>query len=322
MANAFGELVRAQLRNLGLTQRRLAEQIREVTRLRTGIPADVTQPIISNWLTGRPPDSDDPRIEALASVLGIPMIEIRKAIGRTPRDQELIPSIPDFVEVEQLHVVGPGTQVWVFTACQLNLDDVQREAWVKNLLQGVEYHIVWVLDVGDRQTLCFENDGELMDRIIKAGGSDPRGRIHHYVTSIYGLFQTQLIEGQTHRGMNNVVSWADFQAFRERHLRPGALHFPHVFHDPINLDEETRISLARLIPPQGFHMLYLKPTGWGEASLWLERIQTKPGELAPRIVTAFWLTDRPAIDLLFPKVVQGIRERIDQGVASSTGVCP
>ncbi len=150
MDTAFARLIRDRRAASGATQRAFAERLA------------VSQALLSQWESGaglpRPQ-----RLSALAKALGVKLDELRSAY-----EQSKAPAAPEprrALGIEELHAAarahvlayGPKRlDIWVIGATNLSVmkrAELLEKRWKENLLWGVNYNLLWVLDIVDEDRL-------------------------------------------------------------------------------------------------------------------------------------------------------------------------
>jgi transcriptional regulator with XRE-family HTH domain len=143
--------IQSQVRSLGAFLRRLRDE-RELTQKQVARELGISQSALSAWESGQtlPPR---PQIERLAAVLGVGVEAIESYFEKAETEESFRPHSSARVRFQGAeHVKRYGAEnftIWILGAT--NLQAVQGssvpDSWRANLLQGIDYNVIWFLDL-------------------------------------------------------------------------------------------------------------------------------------------------------------------------------
>lgn len=215
----FGSYLRAARARAGQSQRAFAARL------------GVSQALLSHWENGAATPRPQ-RLPALARALGVARASLssvyeasRAAAGPPPEPRRAL-GVEELHAQARAHVLAHGPEkleIWVLGATNLSVmrrAELLEKRWKENLLWGVDYTIVWALDLVDEDrfgtalstlaALARKAAEEFPDQrrraradpaspafLRKAGGRDRPGRIRHLAVSILESPRGAMIDAYT-----------------------------------------------------------------------------------------------------------------------------
>lgn len=242
---SFRDLILQSLKEKKWSQKRLADEVRKIS---PGV--DISQPILSNWVTGRPPSKSDPRVPLLGKILGVALSDLLQGLEvESTRELYRVPTIPELLLDAQVLIeeIGPsGMDLWLLNADDLPVlrNDVVRHYWARNLARGLHYHIIWILDSTRPETIVeFEDVALSISELTREEvvGLEPSrsGTLFHYPTTIHHSEVTEESAAYAHslagaRYSANSILFKRLQSKLSAHIVP--LHHFYSFQRlPIDL---------------------------------------------------------------------------------------
>jgi transcriptional regulator with XRE-family HTH domain len=183
------------LMSLGTLLRRVREE-RQLTQKKVAQELGISQSALSAWESGQtlPPR---PQLARIAAVFGIGVDALESYFERAESEESYAPHSLGrihFQAAEHVKRHGPDNlAIWILGATNLSVMESAfvQERWRANLLRGIDYNIVWFLDlvpeVSFRAAVAIFAEIERQTAAAHAAraGSRPPGVIAHYATNAY-----------------------------------------------------------------------------------------------------------------------------------------
>jgi transcriptional regulator with XRE-family HTH domain len=194
MSEEFGDALRAARERLRLAQADVCAAVND--RLtRAGLKDTLRQATLSAWERGkqRPAPEREDQLRVLAEVLKLDFEALHSLLddnnhfsrGRhrlhTPQEAHYIEEAQGFIEAQayavDLWFIGP-TRLPVVASERI------RGSWIDNIHKGVNYNLLWFLDLLDRASFSMTTQrlAEIADAISRFD-VEPKGRIIHWIAS-------------------------------------------------------------------------------------------------------------------------------------------
>jgi transcriptional regulator with XRE-family HTH domain len=198
MESVFSRTISEGRREAKLTQNEECTKVRKILRDRK-VRITFTQATLSAWESGRQHPSQKmlPVVEAVADVL--PLTVDKKTLLNLVTTHHLFRQgrRPDVSETQYLRDASSfiksnnhNIDIWIVgpTRLPIVVSEEIRQTWVINLRFGVNYNIIWILDLLDDATLSAITEtlayiSETLDKSTLTT-SNHHGKITHYLTSL------------------------------------------------------------------------------------------------------------------------------------------
>lgn len=264
---------------------------------------NISQPILSNWVRVRPPKADDPRVKTLAEVLDIDVAALPAAIeadhdleSYVARDLEKF-----FVDAQALvgRVGRNEMDLWLFPphSLPLLLERGVTNTWAENTRGGMNYIVVWPIDVVPEDTFSrFEARCLELDNLLE--GYTGEARIRHIPIFLHSATPDRDAPTDPRIALN----LARFDAMASRGFRMS------VFHEFAPIGIEQRVVLASYMLSFGAVAAYVphRPQHDAQVSVMLRGVSAKIN--GPTITPFFWL-ERALADRI-AAVLQQLRPEV------------
>ncbi len=217
-------------KTLGAFLRRLREE-RELTQKQVARNLGISQSALSAWESGQtlPPH---PQIERIAAVYSVPIETLEPYFEKAETEESYQPHSLGRIHVQAAEHVkrfGPDNlAIWILGVTNLSVMEgpFVQERWRANMLRGIDYNIIWFLDLIPEETfraaiaIFAGMERRTASEYAAQGAARPRGHFSHYATNafdppsdpmveLYGQFERALGGGKdTGKGKGRVYPYA------------------------------------------------------------------------------------------------------------------
>ncbi len=188
--------VYSPVKSLGALLRRLREE-RELTQKQVARNLGISQSALSAWESGQtlPPR---PQMQRIAAVLGVGVEAIESYFETAESEESYPPRSLGRIHVQAAEHVkrfGPDNlAIWILGATNLSAMEgpFVQERWRANLLRGIDYNVIWFLDLVPEETfraaiaVFAEIERRTAADHMAQGAARSRGIFSHYATNAFG----------------------------------------------------------------------------------------------------------------------------------------
>lgn len=192
-------VVQSPVKSLGALLRRLREE-RELTQKQVARDLGISQSALSAWESGQtlPPRPQMPRI---AAALGVGIEALEPYFETAETEESYPPRSLGRIHVQAAEHVkryGPDNlSIWILGATNLSVMEgpFVQERWRANLLRGLDYNLIWFLDLVPEETFRAaiaifadierRTAAEYSVRDAAPGTARQPGIISHYATNAF-----------------------------------------------------------------------------------------------------------------------------------------
>jgi transcriptional regulator with XRE-family HTH domain len=183
------------VKSLGAFLRRLREE-RELTQKQVAKNLGISQSALSAWESGQtlPPR---PQIERVAAIFGVGVEALETYFEKAESEESYAPRSLGRIHIQAAEHVkrfGPDNlSVWILGATNLSVMEgpFVQERWRVNMLRGIDYNVVWFLDLIPEETfraaiaIFAEMERRTAADHAAQGAARPRGAFSHYATNAF-----------------------------------------------------------------------------------------------------------------------------------------
>jgi transcriptional regulator with XRE-family HTH domain len=187
--------VHSSARSLGALLRRLREE-RDLTQKQVARDLGISQSALSAWESGQtlPPR---PQLQRVAAVLGVELEMLETQLETAESEESYAPRSLGrihFQAAEHVKRFGPeNLAIWILGATNLSVMEgpYVQERWRANLLRGIDYNVIWFLDLVPEETfrgaiaIFAEIERQTAAEHKARGAARPTGVFSHYATSAF-----------------------------------------------------------------------------------------------------------------------------------------
>jgi len=184
----------SSVRSLGTLLKRLRGE-RELTQKQVARDLGISQSALSAWESGTtlPPRA---QVQRIATVLRTDIETLQPYFEKAESEETYAPRSVGrihFQAAQHVKRYGPeNLSIWILGATNLSvMENAQvQERWCANLLRGIDYNLIWFLDLVAEETLraAIAVFAEIEKRVAAEGnpeGSSHLGRISHFASNAY-----------------------------------------------------------------------------------------------------------------------------------------